>query len=108
MENPTYQEIKDVLSVSNLRIGIENKQYCRERSKVNVVQFLFCFKVYFSCFFGFFKELHHRGRVRVQLKNDDGTPFNPDFTSRDSILIHLGRKIPLLKVRQTGHVNDSA
>lgn len=34
VENPTYQEIKDVLSVSNLRIGIENKLYPRERSKV--------------------------------------------------------------------------
>lgn len=62
---------------------------------------------FFICLFEFFKELHHRGRIRVQLKNDDGTPFNPDFTSRESILIHLGRKIPLLKVRQTGHANDS-
>lgn len=35
VENPTFQEIKDVLSVSNLRIGIENKLYPRERSKVN-------------------------------------------------------------------------
>lgn len=35
VENPTYQEIKDVLSVSNLRIGIENKLYPREKSKVN-------------------------------------------------------------------------
>lgn len=34
VENPTYQEIKDVLSVSNLRIGVENKLYSRERSKV--------------------------------------------------------------------------
>ncbi|XP_055306941.1 signal recognition particle 19 kDa protein isoform X2 [Sitodiplosis mosellana] len=85
VENPTYQEIKDVLSVSNLRIGIENKQYPREKSK----------------------ELHHRGRIRVQLKTDDGSPFNPDFTTRESILLHLGCKIPLLKVRQSGgHTND--
>lgn len=34
VENPTFQEIKDVLSVSNLRIGIENKLYPREKSKV--------------------------------------------------------------------------
>lgn len=38
VENPTYQEIKDVLSVSNLRIGIENKLYSRERSKVRVLR----------------------------------------------------------------------
>lgn len=36
VENPTFQEIKDVLSVSNLRIGIENKQYPREKSKVKI------------------------------------------------------------------------
>lgn len=35
VENPTFQEMKDVLSVSNLRIGIENKLYSREKSKVN-------------------------------------------------------------------------
>lgn len=34
VENPTFQEMKDVLSVSNLRIGIENKLYPREKSKV--------------------------------------------------------------------------
>lgn len=85
VENPTYQEIKDVLSVSNLKIGIENKLYPRERSK----------------------ELLYRGRIRVQLKNDDGTPFNPDFTTRDSILLHLGTKIPLLKSRQSSRSGDS-
>lgn len=40
VENPTYQEIKDVLSVSNLRIGIENKLYSREKSKVGIIIFL--------------------------------------------------------------------
>lgn len=35
VENPTYQEIKDVLAASNLRIGIENKIYPREKSKVS-------------------------------------------------------------------------
>lgn len=39
VENPTFQEIKDVLSVSNLRIGIENKLYSRERSKVLLSSF---------------------------------------------------------------------
>lgn len=56
------------------------------------------------------KELQHHGRIRVQLKNDDGTPFNSDFTTRESILIHLGCKIPLLKSRQSAghHLNDSS
>lgn len=37
VENPTYQEIKDVLAASNLRIGVENKMYPREKSKVSSV-----------------------------------------------------------------------
>lgn len=35
VENPTFQEIKDVLSVCNVRFGVENKLYPRERSKVS-------------------------------------------------------------------------
>lgn len=54
------------------------------------------------------QELLYRGRVRVQLKNDDGTPFNPEFNSREQILLHLGTKIPLLKSRQSGRSGDSA
>ncbi|KAJ8895140.1 hypothetical protein PR048_000465 [Dryococelus australis] len=40
-----------------MKVGVENKLYCRERSK----------------------EMLYRGRIRVQLKNDDGTLVNPDF-----------------------------
>uniref|UniRef100_A0A0K8TTI0 Putative signal recognition particle 19 kDa protein n=1 Tax=Tabanus bromius TaxID=304241 RepID=A0A0K8TTI0_TABBR len=78
VENPTYMEIRDVLSVTNLHIAIENKQYPREKSK----------------------ELLYRGRIRVQIKNDDGTPVNPEFPTRESVFLHLGHKIPLLKTRQ--------
>lgn len=35
IENPTYQEIKDVLSAANMNLVIENKIYPRERSKVS-------------------------------------------------------------------------
>lgn len=34
VENPTHQEIRDVLFGTGLRIGVENKLYPRERSKV--------------------------------------------------------------------------
>lgn len=78
VENPTFQEIKDVLSVCKLNIGVENKMYPREKSK----------------------ELLYRGRIRVQLKNDDGTLFNPEYPTRDSLLLHLGTMIPQLKSRQ--------
>ncbi|XP_033214309.1 signal recognition particle 19 kDa protein [Belonocnema kinseyi] len=79
VENPTHQEIRDVLLSAGLKVGVENKLHPRERSK----------------------ELLYRGRIRVQLKNDDGTPVNPDFPSRDSVLLHVGTLIPKLKTRQS-------
>ncbi|KAL1491975.1 hypothetical protein ABEB36_012485 [Hypothenemus hampei] len=78
VENPTYQEIRDVLVAAGLNVGVENKQYSRERSK----------------------ELLYRGRIRVQLKNDDGSLCNSSFPTRDSLLLHLGDMIPKLKSRQ--------
>lgn len=50
----------------------------------------------------------HRGRIRVQLKNDDGTPFNPDYPTRESLLFHLGARIPMLKSRQSGRSGESS
>lgn len=35
VENPTYQEIKDVLTASNFPCFIEDKLYPREKSKVS-------------------------------------------------------------------------
>lgn len=58
--------------------------------------------------FHLLQELLYRGRIRVQLKNDDGTLFNAEFPTRDSLLFHLGTKIPLLKSRQSGRSHDGA
>ncbi|KAL0269337.1 UNVERIFIED_CONTAM: hypothetical protein PYX00_007107 [Menopon gallinae] len=77
VENPTHQEIRDVLIAQGLKFGVENKLYCREQSK----------------------ELPFRGRIRVQLKNDDGTPLNADYPTRESIMLMLGEMIPKLKTR---------
>lgn len=60
VENPTHQEIRDVLLAAGLKCGVENKIFSRERSK----------------------ELLYRGRIRVQLKNDNGTQIHSDFPSR--------------------------
>lgn len=79
IENPTYQEMRDVLAAKNFKIGVENKLYSRERSK----------------------ELLYRGRLRVQLKNDDGSLCNSEFPNRESIMLHLCDMIPKLKARQT-------
>ncbi|XP_059490418.1 signal recognition particle 19 kDa protein [Neocloeon triangulifer] len=77
VDTPTVQEMRDVLQASNVTIGIERSFYSRERSK----------------------EPQYFGRVRVHLKNDDGTPLNPEFPTRDSVLLHLGEMIPKLKTR---------
>ena len=77
VENPTHQEIRDVLVAAGFKVGVENKLYSREPSK----------------------ELLYRGRIRVQLKNDDGTPTIPEYPTRDSLLLYLGDTIPKLKTR---------
>lgn len=61
-----------------LRVGVENKLYSREQSK----------------------EPSFIGRIRVQLKNDDGTPCNQQYANRDSVLLHVTEMIPKLKTRQ--------
>ncbi|PZC86645.1 hypothetical protein B5X24_HaOG206206 [Helicoverpa armigera] len=78
VENPTHQEIRDVLVAAGLRVGVENKLYPREPSK----------------------EILYRGRIRVQLKNDDGTPVKPDLPTREAVMKHIGESIPKLKTRQ--------
>ncbi|XP_043235924.1 signal recognition particle 19 kDa protein-like [Amphibalanus amphitrite] len=78
VENPNYEEIRDVLSSAGLQVGVENKLYPRENSK----------------------ELLFRGRIRVQLKQDNGKPVKPEFPSRDSLLLYLAENIPKLKSRQ--------
>lgn len=85
VEHPTFQEIKDVLSVTKLNIGVENKLYPREVSK----------------------ELLFRGRIRVQLRNDNGLPINPDLPTRDALLMHLGTMIPQLKSRQGSRASSA-
>lgn len=57
IENPTCQEIRDVLVAAGFKVEYEpHKVYPRELMKY---------------------EMLSRGRIRVQLKNDDGTPVNP-------------------------------
>ncbi|KAL3280226.1 hypothetical protein HHI36_017723 [Cryptolaemus montrouzieri] len=86
VENPTHQEIRDVLDATGFKVGVENKFYSRERSK----------------------EMLYRGRIRVQLKNDDGTPVNSSFPTRESLMVHLGEMIPKLKSRNTKAGGDQA
>lgn len=56
VENPTLNEIRDVLLNAGFKIELENKVYPREPNKYD-----------------------YRGRLRVQLKNDDGTLVKEEF-----------------------------
>uniref|UniRef100_A0A1B6D4C1 Signal recognition particle 19 kDa protein n=1 Tax=Clastoptera arizonana TaxID=38151 RepID=A0A1B6D4C1_9HEMI len=85
VDNPTHQEIRDILLSAGMKVGVENKLYSRERSK----------------------EMLYRGRIRVQMRNDDGTPLNPDLHTREAIMLHLGQMIPKLKTR-SGKQSDQS
>lgn len=43
----------------------------------------------------------HSGRVRVQLKNSEGDPVNPEVCSRQDVLLLACELIPKLKSRQS-------
>jgi len=71
VENPTLAEIRDVLINAGFEVEAEiNKVYPRELDKY---------------------ELLSRGRIRVHLKNDDGTPVKQDFPT--SICFNLSKSI---------------
>uniref|UniRef100_A0A3B3R1W7 Signal recognition particle 19 kDa protein n=1 Tax=Paramormyrops kingsleyae TaxID=1676925 RepID=A0A3B3R1W7_9TELE len=40
-----------------------------------------------------------RGRVRVQIKKEDGTPFDEKLSSRKCVMLYVAEKIPKLKTR---------
>jgi signal recognition particle subunit SRP19 len=59
VENPSLNEIKDVLINAGFQIEMEiNKTFPRELNKYDNLS---------------------RGRIRVHLKNDDNNPVNPNF-----------------------------
>lgn len=45
-----------------------------------------------------------RGRIRVQIKNDDGIPLKPEYSTRESVMKFIGEAIPKLKTRQNRYV----
>jgi signal recognition particle subunit SRP19 len=77
VDNPLPAEIRDVVAAAGLTLGIENKVYPREPDR--------------NC----------RGRIRVHLKNDDGTPVLPQFPTRKALLEYICETIPKLKGRQS-------
>ncbi|VDK64991.1 unnamed protein product, partial [Cylicostephanus goldi] len=107
VENPKPAEIFDVLSATGLNPVLDRgKLHPREQDR----------------------EPENRGRVRVQLKNDDGTPKNKDYPTRKlyfanyypfllflcyhlpgtALLKYVATMIPKLKTRQPGYTATTA
>ncbi|XP_053360682.1 signal recognition particle 19 kDa protein isoform X3 [Clarias gariepinus] len=62
VENPSCAEIKDVLTAAGMNVRVENKLYPREWNR----------------------DVQFRGRVRVQIKQEDGSLCQEKFTSRQT------------------------
>ncbi|XP_062619398.1 signal recognition particle 19 kDa protein-like [Saccostrea cucullata] len=78
VDNPTYNEIKDVLLATGFNIGIENKVYSRELDH---------------------RDPKVRGRIRIQFKDENGGYLNPEYKTRKAIMEVICEKIPKLKTR---------
>ncbi|XP_033725814.1 signal recognition particle 19 kDa protein-like [Pecten maximus] len=79
VDNPQTLEIRDVLGTCGLLIGVENKVYPRELDH---------------------RDLKTRGRIRVQLRGENGEPMIEKFPDRKSVLKYVCDMIPKLKTRQ--------
>ncbi|KAG5280479.1 hypothetical protein AALO_G00060490 [Alosa alosa] len=78
VENPSCAEIRDVLTAAGLNILVENnKMHPREWNR----------------------DVQFRGRVRVQIKEEDGNPCQEKFSSRKDVMFYVAEMIPKLKTR---------
>ncbi|XP_006007938.1 signal recognition particle 19 kDa protein [Latimeria chalumnae] len=78
VENPTFAEIYDVCSAAGLNVVLEkSKLYPREWNR----------------------DAQYRGRVRVQLKKEDGSLCLQQFPSRKAVMLYAAEMIPKLKIR---------
>uniref|UniRef100_A0A672L7Q7 Signal recognition particle 19 kDa protein n=2 Tax=Sinocyclocheilus grahami TaxID=75366 RepID=A0A672L7Q7_SINGR len=77
VENPSCAEIRDVLTAAGLNVLLENKMYPREWNR----------------------DGQFRGRVRIQLKLEDGSLCQDKFASRKDVMFYVAEMIPKLKSR---------
>jgi signal recognition particle subunit SRP19 len=78
VEDPYIGEMAHVLQTNGFKIFIENKVHPREQDKENVLR---------------------RCRLRIHLRNDDGSPVNASFPNKKSIYKLLCDTIPTLESR---------
>ncbi|CAN9512815.1 unnamed protein product [Ophioblennius macclurei] len=77
VENPSCAEIRDVLTATGMNVYVENKMHPREWNR----------------------EVQFRGRVRVQMRQTDGTLCQDKFSSRKDVMLYVAEMIPKLKTR---------
>lgn len=78
VENPTVSEIHDVCVVAGLNVVTEkNKMYPRELNR----------------------DGQFTGRVRIQLRKEDGSFCLEQFLSRKAVMLYVAEMIPKLKTR---------
>ncbi|CAH8553876.1 unnamed protein product [Heterobilharzia americana] len=79
VDNPKHSEVTMVLSKLSIDHILESKVHPREKDAF---------------------EPMNKWRVRVHLKNDDGTPVNEQFPNRQALLLYLGKVIPVVRSRR--------
>uniref|UniRef100_A0A3P9HGQ3 Signal recognition particle 19 kDa protein n=1 Tax=Oryzias latipes TaxID=8090 RepID=A0A3P9HGQ3_ORYLA len=77
VENPSCGEIRDVLTAAGMNVYVENKMHPREWNR----------------------DVQFRGRVRVQLKQADGSLCQDKFKCRKDVMVYVAEMIPKLKTR---------
>ncbi|GMR53250.1 hypothetical protein PMAYCL1PPCAC_23445, partial [Pristionchus mayeri] len=85
--DPTIEEILMIVNNGGFKVGAERKLHPRDPERDN---------------------MQLMGRVRVQLKNDDGTPVNAEVPSRIALYRYIAGLIPKLKTRLPGAPSGGA
>jgi len=78
VDTPTCQEMLDILKNAGLNVRAEKKMYPRDQNR----------------------DYQFQGRLRIQLKEEDGKLCNENYPTRESLMFYLADTIPKLKTRQ--------
>jgi len=78
VDTPTCQEMLDILKNAGLNVRLEKKMYSKDPNR----------------------DYQFQGRIRIQLKDDEGKLCNENFNSRESLMFYCADSIPKLKTRQ--------
>ncbi|XP_068559155.1 signal recognition particle 19 kDa protein isoform X2 [Cebidichthys violaceus] len=83
VENPSCAEIRDVLTAAGMNVYVENKMHPREWNR----------------------DVQFRGRVRVQVKQEDGSFCLDKFTSRREVMLFTGTSLVNVSLSKTLNPN---